>query len=351
MPLTALLGVSGTIVEGGNEKSFAETVVQDITFHRQQQLATSEGLVVVVQKKRGGGLDAAERRQVSPLSAINAALFAASTAARDREAESIPFWQHLGLEIPEANDWLALTQELTSCQVPECADLVGHLALMHRLTRLRWAIARLSAKLSRNHGGLLDDYEARVQVLEELGFLEKDTRSGCLTRKGAANHSESLHFVFCFAFLFAFLSSLQTGRATCELQQMEVLLSEILFDGSIIQLPPADIAALLSCFVCESGMSSGTDASLLPPAQPSTSSQDNPLAPRVSLVSREEAEAAKPSTANLHPLPPTVPDHLQALVRSMFAKADQVRFFISVAHFLIKIGHFVVPSKKEVQRD
>lgn len=102
---------------------------------------------------------------------------------------------------------------------------------------------------------------------------------------------------------------------------MEVLLAEVLFDGSIIQLPPADIAALLSCFVCESGISSA-DVSFQP--QSSTASKDNPLAPRVSLASREEEESsATPTEHKL--LPSTVPDHLQPLVQSMFTKAEQVR--------------------------
>ena len=192
--MTALLGVSSTIVEGANEKSFAETVVHDLTWFRQQQLATSEGLHVVVQKKRGANLDVGCRKQVSPLSALNAELFAASLAAKDSEFESIPFWQHLGLEIREADDWIALTHELSSChaerrfspRLPDCTDIMAHLALMHLVTRRRWAIARLAAKLSRNQRGLLDDYEARVRVLEELGFLEKDNRSGCLTRKGVS---------------------------------------------------------------------------------------------------------------------------------------------------------------------
>ncbi|CDS37381.1 DNA RNA helicase C terminal [Echinococcus multilocularis] len=314
VPLTTLLGVSCSTIEGASDKAFVETVLRDLTWFRQQQMASAEGLHVVVQKKRDDdvGGSAARRRQVCPLSAINEALFTAATAIATSANESggfesIPFWQHLGLDGPEVEEWMALTEELSaplvehrlSSEMSACANLIAHLSLMHRVTRRRWAIKRLNAKLSRNQDTLLDDYEARVRVLEELGFLDKDTRSGCLTRK---------------------------GRVACELQQMEVLLSEILFDGSIIQLSPPDIAALLSCFVCESGMAgsggSGGGGGTKTP-------KNDPLAPRVALVSREEIENAATTftcdPADLFPLPATVPEHLQSIVRLMLTKAEQLQ--------------------------
>ncbi|VDK34528.1 unnamed protein product [Taenia asiatica] len=313
VPLTALLGVSCSIVEGANDKAFAETVSRDLTWLRQQQMASAEGLHVVVRKKRDddAGDPAARSRRVCPLSTTNEALFAAATAiatVNEREGfENMPFWQHLGLGGSEVEEWMTLTEKLSappaehhlSPQVSTCPNLVAHLSLMHRVTRRRWAIRRLNAKLSRNQDTLLDDYEARVRVLEELGFLDKDTRSGCLTRKGIV---------------------------ACELQQMEVLLSEVLFDGSIIQLSPPDIAALLSCFVCESGMVGGGGSGGGPGT---TALKNDPLAPRVALASREDMEnAATASTrdpANLFPLPTTVPEHLQSTVRLMLTKAEQLQ--------------------------
>lgn len=199
VPLTALLGVSCSIVEGASDKTFADTLSRDLTWFRQQQMVSAEGLHVVIHKKRDddAGDLAALRRQVCPLSTTNEALFAAAIAIATSTDESgglenIPFWQHLGLGGSEAEEWVAITEELSaplvehhlSPQISTCPNLVAHLSLMHRVTRRRWAIKRLNAKLSRNQDTLLDDYEARVRVLEELGFLDKDTRSGCLTRKG-----------------------------------------------------------------------------------------------------------------------------------------------------------------------
>ncbi|KAL5107967.1 Helicase SKI2W [Taenia crassiceps] len=314
VPLTALLGVSCSIVEGASDKAFAEMVSRDLTWFRQQQMASAEGLRVVLHKKRDDDVGdlAARRRQICPLSTTSEALFAAATAIATCADESggfetIPFWQHLGLGDSEAEEWMMMMEELCAPlvehhlapQISTCPNLVAHLSLMHRVTRRCWAIKRLIAKLSRNQDTLLDDYEARVRVLEELGFLDKDTRSGCLTRKGIV---------------------------ACELQQMEVLLSEVLFDGSIIQLSPADIAALLSCFVCESGMVGGGSSGGGPGPTPL---KTDPLAPRVGLASREEIEkAATTSTCdpvNLFPLPSTVPEHLQSTVRLMLTKAEQLQ--------------------------
>lgn len=116
-----------------------------------------------------------------------------------------------------------------------------------------------------------------------------------------------------------------TGIVACELQQMEVLLSEVLFDGSIIQLSPPDIAALLSCFVCESGMVGGGGSG---GGSGTTTLKNDPPAPRVVLSSREEMENTATTSicdpASLFLLPATVPEHLQSTVRLMLTKAEQV---------------------------
>lgn len=121
-------------------------------------------------------------------------------------------------------------------------------------------------------------------------------------------------------------SVLPIGRAACELQQMEVLLAEVLFDGSIIELPPADIAALLSCFVCESG-SVGVNTNVNHgPCNSRCEPQSSALTSKVALVSRAEVKVvgAPVNLEEIYSLPPSVPDHLQPFVRNMLAKADQV---------------------------
>uniref|UniRef100_A0A5K3FIR5 DSHCT domain-containing protein n=1 Tax=Mesocestoides corti TaxID=53468 RepID=A0A5K3FIR5_MESCO len=306
VPLTAVLAVFSNTVEVGNSKAYAETISNELTWFRQQQMASAEGCFVI-HKKRGDSPD--RKKQVCLLAATNEALFNCAQKRLSGGIEALPFWQHLGLEGPEVDEWTALTEELSrqpdasdgthrlsSAPPPDCRDLVGHLSLAHRTTRRRWAIGRLSEKLKMNRGALLADYEARVFILEELGFLDKTTRSGCLTRK---------------------------GMAACEFQQMEVLLAEVLFDGSITHLPPADIAALLSCFVCESGMGGGSS---VPQGTNASLPLSNPLAPRVTIVNQEDINT--PTSTQKHPLDeiplPTVPEHLQSAVREMLKKADQL---------------------------
>ncbi len=102
---------------------------------------------------------------------------------------------------------------------------------------------------------------------------------------------------------------------------MEVLLADVLFDDSITHLPPADVAALLSSFVCDSGIGGGggggggNSANILQSTQGAT---------RVALVSGEElvTQPAKDSLENDNL--PTFPDHLKDIVKCMLKKANQV---------------------------
>lgn len=125
------------------------------------------------------------------------------------------------------------------------------------------------------------------------------------------------------AILYIFL--VLAGRAACEFQQMEVLLAEVLFDGSIVQMAPEDIAALLSCFACESGM--GGQRNLPPPPLPNVpSTAINSFGPHLSVATRKELEtsAVPKDPEESIQLPSTVPEHLQKTVRSMFVKAQQL---------------------------
>nr|CDS31957.1 DNA RNA helicase C terminal [Hymenolepis microstoma] len=313
VPLTSLLAVTNTVVPGATEdKFFSNSIPRDLAQFRQQQDASTLGLEVLVSKKRVDQKESRGSPTKSHLDAVNETLYTA--ASNVNNLETIPFWMHIGLECPEAEAWMELSQALRSLRcddnsrfkymlydVAVCEDLVAHLNLAHRCLRRSQAVARLEEKLSRNKGALLLDYEARVRVLEKLGFLEKGSQSGCLTRK---------------------------GRAACEFQQMEVLLAEVLFDGSIIQMPPEDIAALLSCFVCESGMGGPQNQSPSPPQQnaPSTLAANNPSNSRLALVTQEEVKSYENPVEPEEPvkLPITVPEHLQDTVRSMFAKARRL---------------------------
>ncbi|KAG5443338.1 Helicase SKI2W, variant 2 [Clonorchis sinensis] len=183
-----------------------------------------------------------------------------------------------------------------------CPDLVSHFALFHRTCRRRWAVRRLEASLSDDKLHLNTEYIGRLRVLEELGFIDSATERGCLSLK---------------------------GLVACELQQMEVLLTQLLLDGSFTQLPPADIAALLSCFVFE--IRASDTAREEHTAQQSASSK-----PQSHLVVLDTASSDTAPTPSAGPEPAvfesavvarkiaSVPEHLKEAVAKMFSFASNL---------------------------
>ncbi|VDQ15504.1 unnamed protein product [Trichobilharzia regenti] len=118
-----------------------------------------------------------------------------------------------------------ISSEITQRLAPVCCpDLVAHLEMIHRTCRRRWAVKRIEECLSDSQLQLNTEYMGRLRVLEELGFIDSATQSGCLSLK---------------------------GRVACELTKMEVLITQLLLDGSFTDLSPPDLAAVLSCFVFE----------------------------------------------------------------------------------------------------
>lgn len=78
-----------------------------------------------------------------------------------------------------------LTSVITQRLAPiSCPDLVAHLELIHRTCRRRWAVKRIEDSLSNSQLQLNTEYVKRLCVLEELGFIDSATHTGCLTLKG-----------------------------------------------------------------------------------------------------------------------------------------------------------------------
>ncbi|KAF7232444.1 hypothetical protein EG68_09616, partial [Paragonimus skrjabini miyazakii] len=179
--------------------------------------------------------------------------------------------------IPSSNSLAPLT----------CPDLVSHLARFHRTCRRRWAVKRLEASLSDDKLHLNTEYVGRLRVLEELGFIDAAVERGCLSLK---------------------------GLVACELQQMEVLLTQLLLEGSFTQLPAADIAALLSCFVLESRTSDAARD------EHSTSLANllTVLGQSVQLDTGTNTKTAVVNSNNLEHNTLDVPEHLCAPVIKMF---------------------------------
>ncbi|VDL94625.1 unnamed protein product [Schistocephalus solidus] len=364
VPLTVVLGVCSTSCLPDNVSvqqatDFDEDLSREYHWFRQEQLAAEAGLVVRRRDKKADNEDRPKNsgsKQAASLESVSSYLHAcmseALTAWKSVEVSDVDcqprgllptvpsqlqLWRQLGINDPDVDTLVLLNEELSLPRhmkpdvlagftpgrpiAPEsCPNLVQHLALAHRTTRRRWAINRLVSRLSPDMDALFIDYEARVRILEELGFLDKDKRSGCLTLK---------------------------GRAACELQQMEVLLAEVLFEGSLMQLPPADIAALLSCFVCETGLRQATGAMTSAAAGlervTTGESADIRRLPeaRVQVVdptgSANSGERDPMADLTL----PTVPDHLQAAVKGMLRRAEQS---LSIAYMHAHLPAWCIPS-------
>lgn len=178
-----------------DDKYFAENICKDLYQFCEQQKASAQGLQVMVSKKKMQSVNplAARRRGgmvKPPLDVVNEMLFHAPMD--EAMLRPIPFWSYLGNGMLDVQRFAYVSEVLKAPQshghvtydVTSCVDLIGHLSLVHRSFRRHQAISRFEDLLNSNKGPLLQDYEARVRVLEELGFLEKESRSGCLTRKG-----------------------------------------------------------------------------------------------------------------------------------------------------------------------
>ncbi|KAL3317047.1 hypothetical protein Ciccas_004301 [Cichlidogyrus casuarinus] len=123
----------------------------------------------------------------------------------------------------------------TLAPTDECPCLLRHFHRWHRHMRREWAIARLKKNLADETLPFYGQYLARLSVLEQWKFVDRASSVGCLTPK---------------------------GRVACEVSHMECIIAEILLDGVLSSLAsPADMAALISCFVVEGrGMGNSIEA-------------------------------------------------------------------------------------------
>ncbi|TPX59484.1 hypothetical protein SpCBS45565_g07719 [Spizellomyces sp. 'palustris'] len=139
-----------------------------------------------------------------------------------------------GVEIPE-HDWSkmrdldfqeryrekeSLMRQLDSFQCVRCPDLIEHYAQVHNERLLQQQVAELAHSISDQNLELLPDYHQRVDVLKVLRFVDEN---GTVTIK---------------------------GRVACEINTAdELILTELILDNVLAEYEPAEIVALLSCFV------------------------------------------------------------------------------------------------------
>ncbi|KAI5463951.1 NUC185 domain-containing protein [Mariannaea sp. PMI_226] len=102
----------------------------------------------------------------------------------------------------------------------ECKNFLKHFAMCHDEWLIKEHISQLKQTLSDQNLQLLPDYEQRVQVLTELGFIDEATRIQL------------------------------KGKVACEIHSGdELVLTELILDNVLADYEPAEIAALLSAFV------------------------------------------------------------------------------------------------------
>ncbi|KAJ3271047.1 hypothetical protein HDV01_007128 [Terramyces sp. JEL0728] len=101
-----------------------------------------------------------------------------------------------------------------------CPSLVTHYAIVHKERMLREQLQGLEQNLSEMNLELLPDYHQRIEVLKELGFIDQNA-----------------------------IVQIK-GRVACEINTAdELILTELILDNFLSDYEPAEIVALLSCFV------------------------------------------------------------------------------------------------------
>ncbi|KAF7560047.1 hypothetical protein G7046_g4114 [Stylonectria norvegica] len=113
-----------------------------------------------------------------------------------------------------------LVKTISNSPATECSDFLKHFAMCHDQWLIKEHITQLKHSLSDQNLQLLPDYEQRVQVLKELGFIDDATRIQL------------------------------KGKVACEIHSGdELVLTELILDNVLADYEPAEIAALLSAFV------------------------------------------------------------------------------------------------------
>lgn len=113
-----------------------------------------------------------------------------------------------------------LIKVMSASSATRCPNFVKHFAMCHDEWLIKEHILQLKQSLSDQNLQLLPDYEQRVQVLKELGFVDEATRIQL------------------------------KGKVACEVHSGdELVLTELILDNVLADFEPAEIAALLSSFV------------------------------------------------------------------------------------------------------
>ncbi|KAL1967021.1 hypothetical protein VTN77DRAFT_3545 [Rasamsonia byssochlamydoides] len=109
---------------------------------------------------------------------------------------------------------------IQSCQCLVCPQFLKHFEMQHDEWQVKENIAQLKQLMSDQNLQLLPDYEQRVQVLKDLGFVDEECRVQL------------------------------KGKVACEIHSAdELVLTELILENVLAEYEPEEIVALLSAFV------------------------------------------------------------------------------------------------------
>ncbi|KAK7063867.1 ATP-dependent RNA helicase [Favolaschia claudopus] len=101
-----------------------------------------------------------------------------------------------------------------------CSDFDSHYRILHGEKVLRANIANLKLAISDQNLELIPDYEQRIEVLQDLKFIDENS------------------------------TVLLKGRVACEINSAnELVLTELILENTLAGYEPEEVVALLSCFV------------------------------------------------------------------------------------------------------
>ncbi|KAL3475794.1 armadillo-type protein [Aspergillus californicus] len=107
-----------------------------------------------------------------------------------------------------------------SCDCLKCPDFVKHFEMQRDEWQIKDNISQLKQLMSDQNLQLLPDYEQRIQVLKDLGFVDEQSRVQL------------------------------KGKVACEIHSAdELVLTELILENVLAEYEPEEIVALLSAFV------------------------------------------------------------------------------------------------------
>ncbi|KAJ5804965.1 hypothetical protein N7474_010852 [Penicillium riverlandense] len=107
-----------------------------------------------------------------------------------------------------------------SCHSLKCPNFLKHFEMQHDEWQVKENISQLKQLMSDQNLQLLPDYEQRIQVLRELGFVDEQSRVQL------------------------------KGKVACEIHSAdELVLTELILENVLAEFEPEEIVALLSAFV------------------------------------------------------------------------------------------------------